>query len=71
MSKPNLRGKKRQSTAVRRRSSSSRRSSVHMHGVFGKTVNKKSFHAPANLKVSMERWKKVLCGKLMKLHARN
>ena len=47
MSKPNLKSKKRQSSVGGRRRSSSRRSSVHMHGVhgvFGKDINKKSFH---------------------------
>ena len=58
MSKPNLKSKKRQSSVGGRRRSSSRRSSVHMHGVhgvFGKDINKRSFHTPETLKSSMER----------------
>ena len=57
MSKPSMKtGKSRRNvgdTRGRRRSSTNRRSSVHMHGVFGKEVAKKSFHTPETLKKSM------------------
>eukprot|EP00944_MAST-04C_sp_MAST-4C-sp1_P004249 g4249.t1 len=59
MSKPSMKtgksGRNVGDASGRRRSSTNRRSSVHMHGVFGKDVTKKSFHAPDTLKKSMER----------------
>ena len=57
MSKPNLKSKNRQSSIGERRRSSRRRSSVHMHGVhgvFGKDINKKSFHTPETLKLLLQ-----------------